>query len=764
MALMLVAFAAALASALAAGGSLRRLAHLELRATWTVFAALAAQLLVLGVLDERATDLHGAAHVATYGLTAGFLWANRRLRGLWLVAVGAGANLAAIVANGGVMPASPSALATAGLEPGRAGGFANSAAVVDADLALLGDVLAIPASWPLSNVLSVGDLLIALGIVVVLHGLCGSRLVPAHGGDLAQLARDPRFARVWTAQAVSNLGDYVYTLAVTLTVVGDGRGVATIATLLIVQTACAALVGLLGAPLVDRLDRRVVMVAADLVRAAAVGSLLLAGDPATVHVLLVAACLGSLGALFQPALQASLPNLVPQRLLVTANALVTGTFHVAVLAGPVLGALLAGSLGVDVAFAVNTATFLVSALLLVGVRLPRAAAQRQDASDEGPRALVAGLRHIVATPLLRGVVLTTGAAMFAAAIKQPGEPLLVVRGLGGGAGEVGLVVAAWGLGMIAGCAATPALTRRVPREALTAGALALMGAAIAVAAAAGAVVALLGLWLLGGAGNGVLSVVYETLLQERTPDRLRGRVVAANEAGLDVASWADSPSPGPSAAPSRRRSPSCSPAPCCSPPPPSRARCSHPPGHGARGWSGLPWPADRAGDEPGKASSQPLGRLVGNPMLLPTRQDGVPPQGAQIIEVSPEGVDRGAPGDRDPPERDLRRRCGRRRGRPRLRAPACRRRRTHRHLPPPAAAGVRRGGQDHLPSAPGHPAPRAGIQPPSRWRERLRRRRPRRLPPPRALLGRVPRALRRRALGVPRRELSVPGKRRSPSS
>ncbi|MBA2636630.1 MAG: MFS transporter, partial [Solirubrobacterales bacterium] len=337
-----------------------------------------------------------------------------------------------------VMPASGSALASAGLPADHGTDFANSVAVADADLAFLGDVLAIPASWPLSNVFSVGDVVITLGIVVVLHVTCGSRLVPARDGNLAQLAREPRFARVWLAQAVSNLGDYVYLLAVTLTVVGQGMGVGTLATVLIVQTGAAALVGLLGAPLVDRFDRRTVMLLTDVVRAAAVGSLLLAGSPSIPHVLAVAACLGSLGALFQPALYASLPNLVPARLLVTANALVTGTFHVAVLAGPVIGALVAGTLGLEVAFAVNAASFLLSALLLVGVRLPRpAVAALGRSADEGFGALLAGLRHIVASPLLRGVALTTGAVMFAAAIKQPGEPLLVVRGLGGSAGDVG---------------------------------------------------------------------------------------------------------------------------------------------------------------------------------------------------------------------------------------------------------------------------------------------------------------------------------------
>ncbi|MDP9401098.1 MAG: MFS transporter [Actinomycetota bacterium] len=533
---MLVLFGLALASVALAGGRLGRLADLELRHPWAVAAAVGVQVLALGAFDEHGGELQGALHLASYGLATIFLWANRGLPGLWLIGLGGAANLAAISANGGVMPASAAALASAGLDADGGGGFANSAAVAEADLAFLGDVFAIPAAWPLSNVFSIGDGMIGLGLAVVLHAACGSRLVPSRTGELLALARQRRFARVWLAQTVSNLGDFVYSLAVAVSVVEQGLGAGALATILVVQTASAAVVGLLGAPLVDRLPRRRIMVGCDIARAAAVGSLLLAGSPSTAHILLVAACLGSFGALFQPALQASLPNLVPERLLVAANALVTGTFHVAVLAGPVLGGVLAASLGIDAAFALNAVSFLLSAVLFVGVQVPRAEAA--DEGEEGLRSLAEGLRHVVATPLLRGIALTTGIAMFAASIKQPIEPLFVVRGLGGAAGEVGLVVAAWGLGMVLGCAVAPALARRAPREALMAASLLLMGAVITVAATVGGVAALLWLWLLGGAGNGVLTVAYESLLQERTPDRLRGRVVAANEAGLDVMSVA----------------------------------------------------------------------------------------------------------------------------------------------------------------------------------------------------------------------------------
>jgi hypothetical protein len=90
---------------------------------------------------------------------------NLRVPGMVLVALGALSNLAAVVANGGVMPTTPTALAAAGLAPTDA--FSNSAVLADPRLAPLTDIFAIPAGLPLANVFSVGDVLIALGIPLV---------------------------------------------------------------------------------------------------------------------------------------------------------------------------------------------------------------------------------------------------------------------------------------------------------------------------------------------------------------------------------------------------------------------------------------------------------------------------------------------------------------------------------------------------------------------------------------------------------------------
>jgi hypothetical protein len=170
MLLVLLAVACVL-SVLLRGGSLRRLAGLRLRAEWAALGALAGQVLVLGVFAGGARWWHVVGHVGTYGLAAWFVWANRRIPGVPLLALGGGLNLLAIAVNGGVMPASAWAERAAGLEP--TGAFANSATLDHPHLLWLGDVLPIPLPLGLSNVLSVGDLLIFAGALLLAHGQTG---------------------------------------------------------------------------------------------------------------------------------------------------------------------------------------------------------------------------------------------------------------------------------------------------------------------------------------------------------------------------------------------------------------------------------------------------------------------------------------------------------------------------------------------------------------------------------------------------------------
>ena len=199
--ILLVAFAVTLASVPMCGGHLGRLGHLHLRHSWLIISAMAIQTLVISVIPGIGPGPGNAIHLATYAMAAVFLVVNRLLPGMPLLAFGSAANLAAIVANGGVMPASAWATRMSGLtSPGDE--FANSRMVEHPHLLFLGDVFAIPESWPFSNVFSIGDLAIVIGGAILIHTTCETRLtragrvragsaavVPAAGQTVSRSAR-----------------------------------------------------------------------------------------------------------------------------------------------------------------------------------------------------------------------------------------------------------------------------------------------------------------------------------------------------------------------------------------------------------------------------------------------------------------------------------------------------------------------------------------------------------------------------------------------
>jgi hypothetical protein len=156
------------------GGSLTRLASVRLRGVWLGVAALALQVLVMTVWPSMPHPLAVAGHLASYVMLGVVLWLNRRLPGMWLVALGVGANAVTIAVNGGTLPASAHALRAAGIH--LRAGFDNSGVVAHPHLAWLGDVMVTPSWLPLRNMLSIGDVLLVVGAAVLV--VCVTR-----GGD-----------------------------------------------------------------------------------------------------------------------------------------------------------------------------------------------------------------------------------------------------------------------------------------------------------------------------------------------------------------------------------------------------------------------------------------------------------------------------------------------------------------------------------------------------------------------------------------------------
>lgn len=147
------------------GGRPGRLGSLRFRWAPVILLGLAAQVVLFSdPVTSRIGDLGPVMYVGTTLLVVVAIVRNWAIPGIPLVAAGAASNLLAIVANGGYMPASSSAVAAMGkLAPV---GYSNSALMPDPVLAPLTDIFAMPRWLPGANIFSVGDVLIGVGIVV----------------------------------------------------------------------------------------------------------------------------------------------------------------------------------------------------------------------------------------------------------------------------------------------------------------------------------------------------------------------------------------------------------------------------------------------------------------------------------------------------------------------------------------------------------------------------------------------------------------------
>ena len=164
---ILYAIPIGLAIGLLSGGRLERLGELRFRWAWLAIAGLVAQIVLFAEPVASAIGQLGpAVYVASTAAVLVAVLGDWRITGMPIVALGAASNLLAIIANGGVMPASPEAVSA--IDPLGAEGFSNSVVMADPALRPLTDIFALPAWLPFTNVFSIGDVLIGVGVVVVI--------------------------------------------------------------------------------------------------------------------------------------------------------------------------------------------------------------------------------------------------------------------------------------------------------------------------------------------------------------------------------------------------------------------------------------------------------------------------------------------------------------------------------------------------------------------------------------------------------------------
>jgi transmembrane secretion effector len=340
------------------------------------------------------------------------------------------------------------------------------------------------------------------------------------------------FALLWAGFTVSLLGDGIYLVAVAWQAYELSNTPTALSIVGVAWTLPTVLLLLAGGVLSDRFDRRLLMMAADALRAVAIGTigaLSLAGVLELWHLLALVAVYGVGEALFHPAASAITPSLVPREELVQANALEHLMRPLAMrFVGPAIGGALVAGLGPGSGFAIDAGTFVISALCIAAMR-PRPAARAPAPRRSVLADVREGLTFVRATPWLWATLCAVALSLLA--YLGPRQVLLSFRlknDLGFGAGTFGAVLAAAGLGSMVAAIAVGQLG--LPRRLITWMYIGWSFATLEIAlfALAGKEWLFMTIALAGGAFEGLANVTWGTLMGTRVPRELLGRVTSVD--------------------------------------------------------------------------------------------------------------------------------------------------------------------------------------------------------------------------------------------
>jgi len=220
-----------------------------------------------------------------------------------------------------------------------------------------------------------------------------------------QLLKNNRpFRHLWYGQVVSELGDWLNSIAIyTLVLKLSGTGTA-MASAMMAKLLPIFFVSPLAGVLIDRMDRKVIMITSDILRFVVVLGFLLVEDAGDLWLLYTLAVVEiALAGFFEPARSAIIPSLTPREDLVTANALSGSTWSVMLAVGAALGGALVSWFGIKAAFIIDAFTFLLSAWFIARIQystkaLEKEKAERTDAS--GFKTLVDGMRYLISQPMI----------------------------------------------------------------------------------------------------------------------------------------------------------------------------------------------------------------------------------------------------------------------------------------------------------------------------------------------------------------------------
>lgn len=357
------------------------------------------------------------------------------------------------------------------------------------------------------------------------------------GGVYGRLLRNRSFVALWLGQTVSFIGDYFYWLAVPIMIERLSGSTAMVGISVIFNALPMFVLGPVAGVFVDRWDRKRTMLVSDIVRALLVLFFLTVRSADQIWIFFVVGFLMScVSRFFFPSQNALLPLIVQEKDdLLAANGLMQVVQTVGLLVGPAMAGFAIGFWGEQVAFLVDSVTFVVSAALILTMTVPRRVSKpagSDPVTTSGRlasvwRELCEGVAYLFGSRIMVGVLICLGVVQLGlGAVNVVWVPYLQ-RTFGVGAEGLGIVDSAQGAGMVLGALVLGFLTARLTKRVLISWGIILIGillAGIGVVPLFGYVIAL-------SFGIGVALVPAQsalmTTMQLAVPDLKRGRVGSA---------------------------------------------------------------------------------------------------------------------------------------------------------------------------------------------------------------------------------------------
>ena len=341
-----------------------------------------------------------------------------------------------------------------------------------------------------------------------------------------RLLRNKPFLALCAARAISYTGDQIAAVALVLLIAKDHP--ATAVGGLLLAESLPMLLSTHAGVLADRFETRRLLIGCQLGQAVIFAAVTIWLPPyALLLALLVVASL--MGTVLRSGTQVAIKSTVHEDELMSANALLGTALWSSVILGPAIGGALAGIAGPQLALAVDTATFVVSAATLLVLPLMRPA--EADATDSGGAG--AALRYAFADPVLRALILSMAMMVAFAGVDNVALVFLVRDTLGGGSAAYGSAMAVFGIGMVLGSAVLVRYAK-LRAERMLLGSFVATAAGTAGLGVAPSLAFVYPAQVVGGMANGVDVAAQTTLVQQRTPAAMLGRMSGALNSAVAV--------------------------------------------------------------------------------------------------------------------------------------------------------------------------------------------------------------------------------------